>query len=147
MIRIFYPIKKTSKRVVLLLLILLALSCSKEEVQEIQRISVNPPKWIKGYWLSKDEKIKHIGWRFTDNDFIEIDTEGTEISKIKTYRVLKLLGYQVKIDEIRNSSEYIVRIDIDNRSTIFRFKKVSSATMIWQNNPYGTEQIIFVKED
>lgn len=116
----------------------LILFCSKSDDMANPTLSINPPKWIQGTWLSGS-----AGFRFEANDFITI-TSGTEISYKEQLEFYKGTGEETSAEETKTDESYRLKLTFPpGQSTIYEFSKKSETVIVWENQTSKPE---FIKQ-
>jgi hypothetical protein len=133
------------------MLFIFFVSCSKEGLENINSISINPPSWIQGTWTIEDEANGRKNLKFTSSDFVEIDEDNIETSVISTYQFMQILGVEVSIKEVITTSQYVIDINYGTSlffgegREIYIFSKISDTAMSWDNHGYISEPIVYIK--
>lgn len=92
----------------------------------------HPPTWIKGTWSSTTSDP--IKYKFTDNDFIQINS-GSEMSNVAYLKQIKSLGGTVSVDETANENQYYFTMKMNGSNMTYQFKKVTATKLLWVNHP------------
>ena len=120
----------------LILLSVIFLNCSKEEMENLEALKVSPPNWIQGTWRLKDSASGNQGWKFTRDSAIQIDEDGFEISILATYFVLTgLTGAEVTVKESNSPGYYSINITTESSSSRYVFSRLSDREISWDNAP------------
>jgi hypothetical protein len=104
----------------------LFLSCSPEEQEKIDALGINPPAWIKGTWIVKDDTLGQFGLKFTEKHFFKIEEEGTENSVMLSHIILQGLGSHITVEEFIATNNYAIKISTCYGDDWYRFTKFFS---------------------
>jgi len=135
------------KGVVIFALIIIFSSCSPEEQEKIDSLGINPPSWIQGSWILKDEASGEFGLKFTESSFIKIDEDGTEINVMLSYVILQGLGNDVTVEEFMATNSYAIKVSTGYSDDWYRFTYASSEEISWDNYNLSTESVIYIKRN
>ena len=135
------------KRVILFTLIIFFNSCSPEEQEKIDALGINPPVWIQGTWIVKDDTLGKRGLKFTNKSFFTIDENGNETNVMLSYLILQGLGEDVTVEEFIDQDIYSIKVSTVNRDTLYRFTKISAQEISWNDRPPIGEAEIYVKSN
>lgn len=132
------------------LIFMLFLSCSKEEQEKIDALAINPPTWIQGEWRPKDDTSGQVELKFTENSFIKIQEDGTEVNVMWSYILLQGLGFEsdATVEEFKATNNYAIRVSTNRSDDWYRFTKISSLEMSWDNALVSgiTDSVVYVKK-
>jgi hypothetical protein len=131
----------------LLSLFLLFNSCSPEEQEKINALGINPPSWMQGTWIVKDEALGEFGLKFTETSFIKIEEDGTEINVMSSYVFLQVLGSDVNVEEYITTNNYAIKVSTAFSDYWYRFTNISIEEISWDNYNLSTESVIYVKRN
>lgn len=134
------------KKLILSMLIVFFNSCSPEEQEKIDALKINPPSWIQGTWDAKDEGTNIIGLKFTSNSFIKIEEDGTESNVMLAYAILQGLGTDVTIEEFKSNSTYAIKASTVSSVVWYRFTKIASTEISWDNSPPLNKAKVYLKK-
>lgn len=113
---------KLIKLIVVIICFASILSCSKDDNRSsYSDIQINPPEWIQGTWLKAGTDI---GWRFTSNDIINIETF-REFSYRESYQIFIDNGANASISDTYTDVSYIVTANLGGLVSTFDFTKLS----------------------
>lgn len=136
------------KKVILICLLFISFSCSKELQEQADELKVSPPAWLHGSWNNKDETSENKGWKFTPNEVIEIDNDGNEMSLMSVNLVLAgLTGENITVKEFEGTTSYSILIKGETFSKSYDFSRISSVEMSWDNAPPFNAPEIFLKSN
>ncbi|MCF7567655.1 hypothetical protein L3X37_04655 [Sabulilitoribacter arenilitoris] len=122
-------------------------SCSPEEQEKIDALGINPPAWIQGTWIVKDDTLGQSGLKFTEKHFFKIGEEGTENSVMLSYIILQGLGSDVTVEEFIATNSYAIKVSTGYSDDWYRFTKISSEEISWDNYNLSTEPVVYVKRN
>ncbi|TRO66942.1 hypothetical protein [Christiangramia sabulilitoris] len=128
--------------VVLLTIILLAVSCSKDESSSKSNDSINPPEWIHGTWRAEDGygSTTLTGLKFTSDDLI-LDMGSSELSHKAQLQQYSQIS-EITVDEEISNSEYSLRIDyVQGISINYAFNRIDEITIYWTSTGYGNLEL------
>lgn len=92
----------------------------------VQNQYFSPPNWIQGSW-----KVGNTSYfKFTHDDFIYV-MNGTSYKAILTQAAAS--GQTAKVDETITDTEYNFAITAGASSGSYKFKKISSTQIQWNN--------------
>ncbi|WP_282134291.1 hypothetical protein [Seonamhaeicola maritimus] len=135
------------KKIILITLFTYFISCSPEEQEKIDALGINTPAWIQGTWIVKDDDANIVGLKFASNSFIKIEEDGTESNVMLSYVLLQGLGTDVTVDEFTSTNNYAIKISTGYSDDWYRFTKISSEEISWDNAPPFNEAEIYVKRN
>jgi len=111
-----------------ILFLYLLLSCSDSEDLTDSNISINPPEWIQGTWMSGS-----FGFRFENDDFTTINS-GTEISYKEQLEFYYGTGEKTSAEETETDETYRLKLTFPpGQSTIYEYSKKSETVIVWEN--------------
>lgn len=127
---------KIYKRIFLFVaIILLGCSTTDEEALNSNRIDFNPPSWIQGEWLINDFSLGKMGWRFTNNDVILIQS-GSEISQREQIELFLDTSENVSGSDKATSTTYEITSKLPGgQILVHSFVKLSENTLTWEGAP------------
>lgn len=126
---------------------LLFFSCSPEEQEKIDALGINSPAWIQGTWIVKDDTLGQFGLKFTEKHFFKIEEEGTEVNVMLSYVILQGLGTNVTVEEFTSINNYAIKVSTSYSDDWYRFTKISSQEMSWDNYILSTEPVVYIKRN
>ncbi|PZR19486.1 MAG: hypothetical protein DI539_13895 [Flavobacterium psychrophilum] len=103
----------------------LMLSCSGDDSNESTNQSknyFNPPTWIQGNW-KHDNSDAIPDYRFTSDDFIDLDNGEPLLSYKKQFETLEKAGQKIQVTENISETKYYVQTNIGIN---FHFDKIAS---------------------
>lgn len=133
------------KSIVLIILIVVFISCSSENQEKIDSLSINPPSWIQGTWTIKGEALGVHGLRFTNNAFFKIDESEAETNVMFAYVLLQGLGEDVIINEFITQNNYGIKFSY-SRDEWYRFTRISNQEISWDNPLGSIDPVVYNKE-
>lgn len=127
---------------ILAILMIALSSCSSDDDSTTNsQIQINPPNWIQGKWLVDVTISGENGWRFTNNDFIIIQSN-TEMSQREQLQQFSNNGQDVSANDTSTDSTYSVTLNtIGGQSTTYTFTKISNTEIT-----YDVLNIIYTKQ-
>jgi hypothetical protein len=131
------------KHLFILILVLFSLtfmnSCSTDRGEEISKLSqtgkyFHPPAWIQGTWKYAPINPNEVGFsfKFTDSDFINISSGGTETSWTQKF------NNSIDNEEVTESiteTFYNFIIKDNSGSQTWEFKKISNTELQYRVSP------------
>lgn len=118
------------------LLSIFLLSCTKEDLEKANALSVSPPDWIQGKWSIKDSTSGNRGWKFTLDSAVKIDELGNETNILSSFFFLiGLTGEEVTVEEFNSSGFYSIEINTETSSSRYDFSRISDNEISWDNAP------------
>jgi hypothetical protein len=95
--------------------------------------AIDPPEWILGTWLLEDSGLGDMGWRFTSNDFIMIQS-GFEVSQKGQIEIIISGGGEASVENISTNDTYEIRTNFPGgQTTSYKFIRVSETELQWEN--------------
>lgn len=95
----------------------------------------------------KDNTLGHVGLKFTENSFVKIEEDETEVYVMLSYIILKGLGTDVTVEEFFSTNNYAIKASTIQSDDWYRFTKFSSQEISWDNYNLSTEPVIYVKRN
>ena len=138
--------KKISILIITCFSLLLTISCSKDD-EGSSSSSFNPPNWIIGTWLDKNEpEWSQIGgFKFTSDNIIDLNADGQEILNYDQSFAIGLKSGTMKIDETITNEVYQIIINTSGITTLnYTFNKGSSNSIIYELN--ATQKVELTKQ-
>lgn len=124
------------KKVLLICLAVLTISCSEEFLEQQDELKVSPPNWLYGIWNNKDEMSGNKGWKFTPDEVVKIDNEGNEVSLIALYLLTAgFTGEEITLKEFEGTNSYSILVKGETFTTTYDFSRISSQEISWDNAP------------
>lgn len=122
------------KKIYLVFLTLLCLSCSKDDESSKSAISINPPAWVQGNWAQSDFEEDGAIFKISSNDVIFV-VNTTELSYKGQMESFAKSGADVGVDEVITEDTYTVTFDMSQGVTqSYSFTKVDESTILWINS-------------
>lgn len=122
------------KKIYLVFLTLLCLSCSKDDESSKSAISINPPAWVQGNWAQSDFEEDGAIFKISSNDVIFV-VNTTELSYKGQMESFAKSGADVGVDEVITEDAYTVTFDMSQGVTqSYSFTKVDESTILWINS-------------
>jgi hypothetical protein len=117
-------------------------SCSSDDYSTSNsQIQINPPNWIQGKWLVDLITPGENGWRFTNNDFIIIQSS-TELSQREQLQQFSNNGQDVSANDTSTDNTYSVTLNyFAGQSATYSFTKISNTEIT-----YDVLNIIYTKQ-
>lgn len=124
------------KTITLLFLSFVLFACSNDDddnTKSSSSISLNPPSWILGDWISEDNSA-YSGFSFSSNDIFIVTDLGKASFKESAKQEPSLKDAEI-YDE-STSSTYTIHVKTDAVDIVYyEFSKVSSTAIAWDQNP------------
>jgi hypothetical protein len=107
-------------------------SCSSDDYSTSNsQIQINPPNWIQGKWLVDLITPGENGWRFTNNDFIIIQSS-TELSQREQLQQFSNNGQDVSANDTSTDNTYSVTLNyFAGQSATYSFTKISNTEITY----------------
>jgi hypothetical protein len=122
-----------SRKIFSILIVLLVFSCSSSDDSTQSSSAIDPPEWILGTWLLEDSGLGDMGWRFTSNDFIMIQS-GFEVSQKGQIEIIISGGGEASVENISTDDTYEIRTNFPGgQTTSYKFIRVSETELQWEN--------------
>lgn len=122
-----------SRKIFSILIVLLVFSCSSSDDSTQSSSAIDPPEWILGTWLLEDSGLGDMGWRFTSNDFIMIQS-GFEVSQKGQIEIIISGGGEASVENISTDDTYEIRTNFPGgQTTSYKFISVSETELQWKN--------------
>jgi hypothetical protein len=137
------------KKFITLIFAIVLLSCSDDN-NSTSSTSINPPEWIKGYWLQQiDESTGEVtdlsGVRALNDDFYTTQLGSGNSMKALISNTLQA-GGTVVVDEVITNSEYKLNVTLNGMSfPQYYYKKISSTKMQFYDTS-NAPGAIFIKQ-
>ena len=110
-------------------------SCSSDDNNSNISYGISPPDWIKGEWLLEGSIVDKSGFRFTNDDLIQI-APFLETSQKALYKQTNDIGQNVTTTEVKNENSYTLKATFSQGQTFtFGFTKISNTEITWDAVP------------
>jgi len=128
------------KKIYLIFLTLLCLSCSKDD-ESSSAISINPPAWVQGNWAYSGFEEDGAIFKISSNDVIMV-VNTTELSYKGQLEAFAESGAEVGVVEEISDESYTVTFDMSQGVTqSYSFTKVDESTILWINSNMDIELV------
>lgn len=122
------------RKVFLILLTVLCISCSKDDESSNSAISINPPQWVQGNWAYSGYEDNGAIFRITSNDVVFI-ANTAEMSYKGQMEDIAKAGGDVSVDEVISTEMYEVTFNMSQGfSQTYTFEKVNETTIMWDTD-------------
>jgi hypothetical protein len=124
-------------------------SCSNDDDDNnlnTSNIEYSPPSWIIGRWI-QDFSIgtgAENGWRFTNNDFIQIAPAGIEQNHSQQVRSLSQMGAFLYDD--LDGDIYSVTYSTGGPQVKLSFERIDNQSIKWIEGSFGSSEAIYLKQ-
>ena len=136
------------KKAIIICLVLISFSCTKEDLEQAEKLKVSPPVWLHGSWINADETSGNKGWKFTPDEIVEINDEGNELNLMSVYLIMAgLTAEEITVQEFEGLDSYSILINGETFSRSYDFSRISSAEMSWNNAPPFNAPEIYIKSN
>lgn len=136
------------KKLLLLSLTFLLISCEDTGTISSKNLSINPPKWIQGVWIDKDLSRINIrmGYEFKIDDLCQIIYTMSSCNKenLKLFSSNDIIFADVQ-EQITNT-RYAIDITIHSTTTSYIFEKVDDNQIIQKGKGVQVIDKLFVRE-
>ena len=136
------------KKLLLLSLTFLLISCEDTGTISSKNLSINPPKWIQGVWIDKDLSRINIrmGYEFKIDDLCQIIYTMSSCNKenLKLFSSNDIIFADVQ-EQITNT-RYAIDITIQSATYSYIFEKVDDNQIIQKGKGVQVIDKLFVRE-
>lgn len=136
------------KKLLLLSLTFLLISCEDTGTISSKNLSINPPKWIQGVWIDKDLSRfnMRMGYEFKIDDLCQIIYAMSSCNKenLKLFSSNDIIFADVK-EQITNT-RYAIDITYQSTTTSYIFEKVDDNQIIQKGKGVQVIDKLFVRE-
>lgn len=127
------------RKIFLVLLTVLCLSCTKDDDSSNSAISINPPEWMHGTWAWTGFEDDGPIFRITSNDVIYV-VNTSELSYKGQLEGMAKSGAEVSVDEVITEDTYEVTFDMSQGYKVtYSFTKLDGDTVLWTNTGMDME--------
>ena len=132
----------------LLMVYIFFCSCSPELQEKIDELAINPPDWIQGTWITKDESSANPKLKFTHNALIKKNEDESEFDIMSSYVFfMGFTGELVTVEEFNTQSMYGIMIKAETLGNAsYTFTKISDQEISWDNAPPLNDAEIYIKQ-
>lgn len=132
------------KQIILLLIATIMLSCSSDDKSSDSKSNLfNPPTWIQGKWLYKND-ISTVGYNFKKDDVCQL-IPGIENCFKQGIQVYDGTQIHTNVTEKITDNDYEVSYTIGSQTFNFHFVKISN-NQIKETINTPTENAVFTKQ-
>ena|SRR6056297_3372738 len=129
------------KKIYLVFLTLLCLSCSKDDESSKSAIAINPPAWVQGNWAYSDFEEEGPIFKINSNDVVFV-VSTTELSYKGQLEGMAKAGADVSVDEEISEGKYLVTFNMSQGVTqSYSFSKIDDSTINWDNQGMGSVEL------
>jgi hypothetical protein len=136
------------KKLLLLSLTFLLISCEDTGTISSKNLSINPPKWIQGVWIDKDLSRfnMRMGYEFKIDDLCQIIYAMSSCNKenLKLFSSNDIIFADVQ-EQITNT-RYAIDITYQSTTTSYIFEKVDDNQIIQKGKGVQVIDKLFVRE-
>jgi len=135
------------KKLLLLSLTILLLSCGDSDSDSSNNLSINPPSWIQGVWVSEELIAIGVrsGYEFKIDDLCQVTQNSLSCNK-ETLTSYSDNDAFADVQEDISSDRYAIDITLQTYTTSFIFVKVDNNRIMQKGLGGQVIDIIFIRE-
>jgi hypothetical protein len=132
-----------------LLIVSVFFGCSNDDDNNsnTSNILYSPPSWIIGTWI-QEESIgtgAENGWKFTNNDFIQIAPAGIEQNHSQQVRSMSQMGAFLNDD--LDGDEYSITWSLGGGVQVTNtYERINNQSIKWAEGSFGSSEAIYIKQ-